>query len=145
MGDRHLYWPLLSERDEINRRLPQLKLRTLAISDRTSCASTPSTRAASLHLQPQRHASIYTIAAFHRVLALAAPRALHDGLRAPHSRPISPTNRVFTSRIGGIPKNLRYSLLNWLALSYPTSNAALAASIPSFSIRSLATCSRSCF
>ncbi len=53
--------------------------------------------------------------------------------------------RVRTSRIGGWPKKRLYSRLNWLALSYPTSKAALAASSPSVSIRPRAACSRSFF
>ncbi len=39
------------------------------------------------------------------------------------------------SRIGGWPKKRLYSRLNWLALSYPTSKAALAASSPSTSMQ----------
>ena len=46
--------------------------------------------------------------------------------------------RVRISRMGGWPKKRLYSRLNWLALSYPTSNAALAASTPSMSMRSRA-------
>jgi len=42
---------------------------------------------------------------------------------------------VRISRIGGCPKNRLYSRLNWLALSYPTSKAAVAASSPSTSMR----------
>jgi hypothetical protein len=42
--------------------------------------------------------------------------------------------RVRISRIGGWPKRRLYSRLNWLALSYPTSKAALAASRPSTSM-----------
>jgi hypothetical protein len=38
-------------------------------------------------------------------------------------------------RIGGWPKKRLYSRLNWVALSYPTSKAALAASSPSMSMR----------
>lgn len=38
-------------------------------------------------------------------------------------------------RMGGCPKNRLYSRLNWLALSYPTPNAALAASTPFISMR----------
>ena len=52
---------------------------------------------------------------------------------------------IRTSRIGGCPKNRLYYLLNWLALSYPTSKAALAASTSSISIRARAACSRICF
>src|ERR1017187_5294226 len=37
------------------------------------------------------------------------------------------------------------SQLNWLALSYPTSKAALAASRPSMSMRPRAACNRNCF
>jgi hypothetical protein len=40
-----------------------------------------------------------------------------------------------TSRIGGWPKKRLYSRLNCVALSYPTSKAALAASRPLFSIK----------
>ena len=47
--------------------------------------------------------------------------------------------------IGGWPKKRLYSRLNWLALSYPTSKAALAASRPSMSMRPRAACNRSCF
>ena len=55
-------------------------------------------------------------------------------------------NRVFrTSFIGGRPNIRLYSRLNWLALSYPTENAAVAASTPSSSMRSLAACNRSFF
>jgi hypothetical protein len=43
-------------------------------------------------------------------------------------------------RIGGWPKKRLYSRLNWLALSYPTAKAALAASRPSMSMRSRAAC-----
>src|SRR5450432_1495286 len=53
--------------------------------------------------------------------------------------------RVRISRIGGWPKKRLYSRLNWLALSYPTSKAALAASRPSMSMRPRAACNRSCF
>src|SRR5580658_296552 len=53
--------------------------------------------------------------------------------------------RVRISRMGGWPKNRLYSLLNWLALSYPTSKAALAASRPSMSMRPRAACNRTCF
>src|SRR5947209_20595701 len=53
--------------------------------------------------------------------------------------------RVRISRIGGWPKKRLYSRLNWLALSYPTSKAALAASRPSISMRPRAACNRSCF
>jgi len=53
--------------------------------------------------------------------------------------------RVRIFRIGGWPKNRLYSRLNWLALSYPTSKAALAASRPSMSMRPRAACNRSCF
>src|SRR5213596_3673797 len=53
--------------------------------------------------------------------------------------------RLRISRIGGWPKKRLYSRLNWLALSYPTSKAALAASRPSMSMRPRAACSRSCF
>src|SRR6266568_3621496 len=42
--------------------------------------------------------------------------------------------------MGGWPKRRLYSRLNWLALSYPTSNAALAASRLSMSMRSRAAC-----
>jgi hypothetical protein len=48
------------------------------------------------------------------------------------------------SRIRGWPKKRLYSRLNWLALSYPTSYAALVASTRSFSMRSRATRRRSC-
>ena len=44
------------------------------------------------------------------------------------------------SRMGGWPKKRLYSRLNWLALSYPTSKAALAASRPLRSIRPRAAC-----
>src|SRR5207249_9372691 len=50
--------------------------------------------------------------------------------------------RVRISRIGGLPKNRLYSRLNWLALSYPTSKAALAASRPSMSMRPRVACNR---
>jgi hypothetical protein len=50
-----------------------------------------------------------------------------------------------TSRIGGFPKKRLYSRLNWLGLSYPTANAALAASSSSVSIFCRAVRSRSCF
>jgi len=53
--------------------------------------------------------------------------------------------RLRISRIGGWPKKRLYSRLNWLALSYPTSKAALAASRPSMSMRPRAACNRSCF
>src|SRR5213080_381983 len=43
--------------------------------------------------------------------------------------------RVRISRMGGWPKKRLYSRLNWLALSYPTSKAAVAASRPSTSIK----------
>ena len=39
-----------------------------------------------------------------------------------------------TSLIGDTPKRRLYSRLNWLALSYPTEKAALAASTPSTTI-----------
>jgi hypothetical protein len=43
--------------------------------------------------------------------------------------------RAFTSRMGGWPNKRLYSRLNWLALSYHTAKAALAASRPSMSMR----------
>jgi hypothetical protein len=46
--------------------------------------------------------------------------------------------KAFMSRIGGCPNIRLYSRLNWLTLSYPTSNAAPVASNPSMSIRCLA-------
>jgi hypothetical protein len=46
--------------------------------------------------------------------------------------------KAFMSRIGGWPNIRLYSRLNWLTLSYPTSNAAPVASNPSMSIRCLA-------
>ena len=49
------------------------------------------------------------------------------------------------SRIGGWPKKRLYSRLNWLTLSYPTSNATVEASRPSTSIRPRAACNRNCF
>jgi hypothetical protein len=41
------------------------------------------------------------------------------------SRDTVPERRVRISRTGGWPKKRPYSRLNWLALSYPTSSAAL--------------------
>src|SRR5207249_3141679 len=53
--------------------------------------------------------------------------------------------RFRTSRMGGWPNKRVYSRLNWLALSYPTSKATVAASTSSASIRARAACSRICF
>jgi hypothetical protein len=53
--------------------------------------------------------------------------------------------RVRIFRIGGWPNKRLYSRLNRLGLSYPTSNAALAAFRPSMSMRARADWSRICF